>query len=58
MKTSDFRRWLVARGAVLIEAKRHTKIYLNGRQTLLPRHPSKEIGEGLRKAILKQLRLS
>ncbi|RAS05815.1 mRNA interferase HicA [Cupriavidus alkaliphilus] len=32
-------------------------VYLNGRQSILPRHPSHEIGEGLRKAILKQLGL-
>ncbi|PMC11578.1 mRNA interferase, partial [Klebsiella aerogenes] len=33
----------------------HLKIYLNGKQTVMPRHPGKEIPEPLRKAILKQL---
>ncbi|WP_407637519.1 type II toxin-antitoxin system HicA family toxin [Cupriavidus taiwanensis] len=37
---------------------KHVRVYLNGRQSTLPRHPSHEIGEGLRKAILKQLGLS
>lgn len=55
MKISEFRRWLESLGVTTKEGKGHTKLYFNGRQTVLPRHPSKELHEGLRKAILKQL---
>jgi mRNA interferase HicA len=56
MKTSEFKRWLAAKGAAFVEGSKHTKIYLNGRQSTLPRH-AKELGEGLRKAIIAQLGL-
>jgi len=55
MKLAEFKRWLAVRGAVFIEGGKHTKVYLNGKQTTLPRHGSQEIGEGLRRAILRQL---
>jgi mRNA interferase HicA len=55
MNISEFRRQLEALGARFEEGSKHTKVYLNGKQTTLPRHPSQEIGEGLRRAILKQL---
>jgi mRNA interferase HicA len=48
---------LVDRGATFEEGAKHAKVYLNGRQTTLPRH-SGEIGEGLRRAICKQLGLA
>jgi len=57
MKQSEFQRWLASQGATFKQGKKHLKVYLNGKQTSLPRHPSHEIGEGLRKAILKQLGL-
>ena len=56
MKTSEFRRWLLAQGVEMKEGAKHTKLYLNGRQTTLARHKS-EIPEGTRKAILKALGL-
>ena len=40
---------------MFIEGAKHTKVYLNGKQTTLPRHGSQELGEGLRRAILRQL---
>lgn len=55
MKISEFKRLLVALGATFAEGKRHTKVYLNGRQSVLPRHSGRDIGERLRQAILKQL---
>ena len=55
MKFSDFRRSLLALGARFEEGSKHTKVYLNGKQTTLSRHSGKEIGERLRRAILKQL---
>ena len=57
MKSSEFRRQLAAMGATFKEGGRHTKVYLNGHQSTLPRHAAQEIGEGLRRAILKQLGL-
>lgn len=56
MKTTEFRRWLIQQGVQLVEGSRHTKCYFKGRQCTLPRH-AKEIGEGLRREILKQLGL-
>jgi mRNA interferase HicA len=56
MKMSEFRKWLAQQGAEFKEGSKHTKVYLNGRQCTLPRH-AKEIQEGLRQAILKQLGL-
>lgn len=57
MRLAEFKRFLAAQGARFVEGSKHTKVYLNGKQTTLPRHPGAEIGEGLRKAILKQLGL-
>ena len=55
MKIREFRRWLARYGATFKEGASHTKVYCNGKQTTLPRHQSQELGEGLRKQILKQL---
>lgn len=55
MKTSEFKRQLQSFGARFEEGAKHTKVYLNGKQTTLPRHGAHEIGEGLIKKILKQL---
>lgn len=55
MKQSEFKRWLADQGANFKQGKKHLKVTLNGKQSTLPRHPSHEIGEGLRQAILKQL---
>lgn len=55
MKTSELKRFLATKGATFAEGAKHTKVYLNGKQTTLPRHGAQELGEGLRKAILKQL---
>ena len=56
MKTSEFKRFFVSRGVRFVEGAKHTKLYLDGKQSLLRRH-SKELGEGLRKAILRQLNI-
>jgi mRNA interferase HicA len=56
MKTSEFKRWLKAQGATFSSGAKHDKVYLNGRQSILPRHGA-EIGEGLRQRIMKQLGL-
>ena len=57
LKISEFKRWLEAQGVVVKHGARHWKLYGPGGQSTLPRHPSKEIKEGLRRAILKQLGL-
>lgn len=57
MKISEFKRWLEAQGAEFREGSNHWKVTLNGRQTVVPRHPSKELKEGTRRAILRQLGL-
>lgn len=57
MKQTEFKRFLAEQGATFKEGSNHLKVYLNGKQSTMPRHKGKEIGEGLRKAILKQLGL-
>lgn len=57
MKISEFKRWLQDQGASFIEGGRHTRVTLHGRQTVLPRHPSRDLPEGTRRAMLKQLGL-
>ena len=57
MKVSEFKRWLATQGVRFEEGKRHTKLYYRSRQSTLPRHGSQELGDGLRKAIMKQLGL-
>ncbi|WP_108945638.1 type II toxin-antitoxin system HicA family toxin [Shewanella halifaxensis] len=57
MKQSEFLRWLEAQGVQKKQGGNHIKLYHNNKQSTMPRHPSKEIGEGLRKAIIKQLGL-
>ena len=55
MKIAEFKRQLAALGAQFVEGTKHTKVYLNGKQTTLPRHASQDMGEALRRAILRQL---
>lgn len=58
MKYSEFRRWLLQQGVELQPGKgSHMKAVLGDRQTVFPYHGSKEIGEGLRLKILKDLGL-
>jgi mRNA interferase HicA len=57
MKQSEFVRWLSQKGATFKDGNKHLKVYCNGRQTVLPRHPSKELKQGLVEAVKKQLGL-
>jgi len=59
MKYSEFRRWLEAQGVEFSKSAKgsHFKIRYKDRQTIFPNHGAKEIGEGLRKDIIKQLGL-
>lgn len=58
MKYNEFKRWLKQQGATFQPGKgSHSKVTLNGKQTVFPDHGSKEIGKGLVEAIKKQLGL-
>jgi mRNA interferase HicA len=52
------KRWLAKQGARFGEQKgSHLKVYMHGRSTVLPMHPSKELATGTVNAIKKQLGL-
>lgn len=59
MKYSQFERWLKKQGVQFSKSATgsHFHISYNGKETIFPRHGSKEIPEPLRKAIIKQLGL-
>ncbi|MFV0575593.1 MAG: type II toxin-antitoxin system HicA family toxin [Vibrio sp.] len=57
VKQSEFRRWLESQGVEVKQGTNHLKLYYQGKQSTLPRHPSKEIGKGLANAIKTQLNL-
>jgi mRNA interferase HicA len=57
IKSKEFRRWLAEQGATFKPGKgSHLKVYLNGRQSVLPMHNA-ELAKGLVEAIKKQLGL-
>lgn len=58
MKYNEFQRWLIAQGATIDTTHgkgSHRIVSFKGKSTTFPFHGSKEIGEGLRKKILKDL---
>ena len=57
MKYSEFKKWLKKQGCTFDTQGKgsHMTVHYNGRKTTFPFHGSKEISEGLRKAIIKQL---
>nr|WP_246550630.1 type II toxin-antitoxin system HicA family toxin [Photorhabdus caribbeanensis] len=57
VKQSEFRRWLEAQGVEVSNETNHLKLRYQGKRSIMPRHPSQEIKEPLRKAIIKQLGL-
>ncbi|QHH99222.1 type II toxin-antitoxin system HicA family toxin [Acinetobacter dispersus] len=59
MKYSEFERWLKQQGVTVVRSGKgsHRIVEYEGKQTTLPFHKGKEIGEGLRKEIIKQLGL-
>lgn len=57
MKQSEFVRWLTRQGATFKDGKKHLKVYLNGNQTILPRHPATELKTGLVEGVKKKLKL-
>lgn len=57
MKQSEFVRWLRDNGADFKDGKKHLKVYCNGEQTILPRHPSAELKTGIVEGVKKRLKL-
>ncbi len=59
MNSRQFKRWLEKQGATFEQGKgSHLKVYLNGRQSVLPMHGKQELGKGLVAAIKRQLGLN
>ncbi|EPL0429030.1 type II toxin-antitoxin system HicA family toxin [Citrobacter freundii] len=60
VKYSEFLRWLKSQGVMIENARgggSHRKATINGRMSIFPFHGSKEIPEGTRKSIIKDLGL-
>ncbi|MWN32110.1 addiction module toxin, HicA family [Gilliamella sp. Pra-s65] len=57
MKQSEFLRWLIDQGVEVKQGSNHTKLYYNGKQSTMPRHPSRELKNGTMRAIKRQLNL-
>jgi mRNA interferase HicA len=58
MKNTEFIRWLTRKGCVFKQAKgSHMKVFYDNRQSVVPVHKGKDIKEGTRRAIMKQLGL-
>lgn len=55
MNSKQLKKWPGQQGATF-EADRgsHLKVTLNGKQSILPMHDTKELGEGLEAAIKRQ----
>jgi len=54
--SKEFKKWLAKQGATFKPGKgSHLKVYLNGRQSVLPMHGKGEVGKGLESSIKKQL---
>lgn len=57
MKQSEFVRWLLAQGVEIKNGTKHLKLYHNGEQTILPRHPASELKQPLVEGVKKKLKL-
>lgn len=57
MKQSEFVRWLLKHGVDIKDGTKHLKLYYNGKQTILPRHPAKELKQPLVDGVKKKLGL-
>jgi len=59
MDSKQFKKWLAKQGATFQQGKgSHLKVFLNGKQSVLPMHGKTELGKGLEHAIKKQLGLN
>ncbi len=43
MRQSEFLRWLLNQGVSASHDTNHLKLYYKGRQSVIPRHPAKEL---------------
>jgi mRNA interferase HicA len=57
LKQNEFLRWLMQHGVEVKHGAKHLKLYANGEQTILPRHPSKELKQALVDGVKKKLKL-
>lgn len=58
MNSKQMKKWLEQQGATFKQGKgSHVKIYLNGKQSVIPMHGKDELGKGLEAAIKRQLDL-
>ena len=58
MNSKQMKKCLELQGAIFVKGKgSHLKVYLNGRQSVLPMHGTEEIGKGLEVTIKRQLGL-
>jgi mRNA interferase HicA len=57
VKQTELVRWLAEQGATIKNGTKHLKVYLNGKQTTVPRHPGKEIDDRFVREIKKQLNI-
>lgn len=57
MKQADFVRWLKQQGVEIRNGTNHLRLYHNGKQTTLTRHPGQELGHKTEAAVKKQLGL-
>ena len=59
MNSKQMKKWLEQQGATFQPGKgSHLKVFLNGKQSVLPMHGTTELGRGLEAAIKRQLGLS
>jgi mRNA interferase HicA len=57
VNSKEFKRWLTQQGATFLPGKgSHLKVYLNGRQSVLPMHNT-DLKKGTLEGIKKQLGL-
>lgn len=57
MNSKEFKRWLTQQGATFLPGKgSHLKVYLNGRQSVLPMHNT-DLKKGTLEGIKNQLGL-
>ena len=58
MKSSEFHRWIKKNGWELVRITGSHYMYEKDGETIpVPYHGSKEVGEGLRKRLIKKMRL-
>lgn len=58
MNSKQLKKWLEQQGATFVEAKgSHLKVFLNGKQSIIPMHGTTELGKGLEATIKRQLGL-